>query len=298
MKLTLKQQIFKLLKWSVAIFALMFVLRLLYGYYGGKTENSSEFVSNFFSNVTSLRKNYASEKNFKQSAPPPASALPNANFQNAQKYEKTAAITSKTSDFDNDKQRLGQFTKQYSAIVQYEKHEGNKGNRESHFSIGVNPENFDNFTTEIQKIGKITGTVITKIDKTNEYRELNAKRISLEKTLVSLNDLKSKGGQISDFVSLHDKILEIEQNLQDLGVALGDFDSENEFCTVRFSLYEGSAARKITLWSRIKVAFEWTVRNFCYLFAGFAFALVAASAFVFILDKLKVFAVIIEKFKE
>lgn len=62
--------------------------------------------------------------------------------------------------------------------------------------------------------------MITKVDKTNEYRQLNAKKASLEKTLASLNDLKNKGGAISDFVSLHEKILEIETQIQELGVDL------------------------------------------------------------------------------
>nr|GFD12335.1 hypothetical protein [Tanacetum cinerariifolium] len=100
---------------------------------------------------------------------------------------------------------------------------------------------------------------ITKVDKTNEYRQLNAKKVSIEKTLASLNELKSKGGQISDFVSLNDKILEIEEKLQELGVELGNFDAENEFCTVKFSLYEGATEKSISFIHRLKVALEWTI---------------------------------------
>src|SRR4029077_2293845 len=95
-----------------------------------------------------------------------------------------------------------------------------------------------------------------------EYRQLNAKKASLEKTLASLEELKSKGGQIADYISLHDKILEIETNLQELGVELGNFNSENEFCTVRFSLYEGATERKISLLKRSKTALEWTIKYY------------------------------------
>src|SRR5882757_449953 len=63
-------------------------------------------------------------------------------------------------------------------------------------------------------------------------REIN----SLQATLSSLNDLKKKNGAVGDFVTLHDKILEIETQLQILGVDLGNFNTENEFCTLHFSL--------------------------------------------------------------
>ncbi len=88
------------------------------------------------------------------------------------------------------------------------------------------------------KIGSIKSKEITKIDKTNEFRNLNAKKASLETTRQSLIELKKQSGKIEEFVNLQNRILEIEQQLQDLGVLLGNFDEENEFCTVRFSLHE------------------------------------------------------------
>jgi len=83
-------------------------------------------------------------------------------------------------------------------------------------------------------------------------REIN----SLQATLSSLNDLKKKNGAVGDFVTLHDKILEIETQLQILGVDLGNFNTENEFCTLHFSLLEGSAIRKAGTYQRVKIALE------------------------------------------
>ena len=147
--------------------------------------------------------------------------------------------------------------------------------------IGVNPNSFDSFYVATQKIGTIRAKEITKFDKTNEYRKLNAKKISLETTLSSLNELKSKAGQIGDFVTLHDKILEIETQLQELGVELGDFDTENEFCTVRFSLYEGATEKKISAFKRIKIALEWAVHYYAILV--FSLFGVACVSFLFLL---------------
>ena len=118
------------------------------------------------------------------------------------KFEKTASIKSKTSEFDQDENLIKAKTKSYNAIIQYEQNLGQKGNRQIHLLIGVNPAKFDNFYLDLQKIGTLKGIEITKVDKTNEYRQLNAKKISIEKMLASLNELKSKGGQFEDFISL------------------------------------------------------------------------------------------------
>jgi hypothetical protein len=117
-------------------------------------------------------------------------------------------------------------------------------------------------------------------------------------TLSSLNDLKSKAGQISDFVTLHDKILEIETQLQELGVELGDFDAENEFCTVRFSLYESATENKVGIFRRTKIALEWTIKYYAVL----VFTILGICCVTFILllivDKLNVLKNISKKLNE
>ena len=121
---------------------------------------------------------------------------------------------------------------------------------------------------------------------------------SLEKTLASLNDLKSKGGAISDFVRLHEKILEIETQIQELGVDLGNYNTENEFCTLRFSLYEGSPGRKMGFFHRAKIALEWTLQYYALLVVGLAGVLICGYLLVLILDKLKIFSAIVARIRE
>lgn len=281
------------LKIGIGLFLMLFVFRLIYGYLETNSNNSLDNSGDFFSSIENLRKNYASEKMSKSDALH-SQNLSN-NFASNQKYEKTASIKSKTSSFDEDKTKLEKTTKDFKAVVQYEKNEGKKGNREIHLLIGVNPILFDSFYIDIQKIGALKATEITKIDKTNEYRQLNAKKISLEKTLTSLNELKSRGGAISDYVALHDKILEIEKQMQELGVELGNFDSENEFCSIRFSLYEGASEKQISLLHRLKVSFEWTIQYYLMMIFG----VLCLSAFIFIalliIDKWNILRSIVDK---
>jgi hypothetical protein len=289
-----KVRIWKTSKWFGLLFLVLFVFRLFYGYI--KTDNNSvtDYSGSFFSSIDNLRKNYASEKIASKGGDVQVSQ----NIASNQKFEKTASIKTKTSEFDKDEKQLKATTKSYNAVIQYEQNLGQKGNREIHLLIGVNPTMFDSFYLDVQKIGVVKAMEITKVDKTNEYRQLNAKKTSIENTLQSLNDLKTKAGQIADFVELNDKILEIEASAQNLGVELGNFDAENEFCTVKLSMYEGATEKNISFVHRIKVALEWTIKFFGVIVISMLILLVAIFVLLLIVDKLKIITAVRNKLNE
>lgn len=288
-----KTRFWKTSRWFIGIFVLLFVFRMIYGYVATDTNNQNDYSDNFFSSIDNLRKNYASEKMIMKN-----DVQVSQNVASNQKFEKTASIKSKTSEFEKDEKQLKAKTTSFNAVIQYEQNLGQKGNRQIHLLIGVNPILFDSLYLELQKIGVVKATEITKVDKTNEYRQLNAKKASIEKTLLSLNELKAKGGKISDFVALNDKILQIEEKAQELGVELGNFDAENEFCTVKLSMYEGATEKNISFIHRIKVALEWTIKYF----AIFAITILILSFTIFVLllivDKLRIITVINNKLNE
>jgi hypothetical protein len=291
-----KARIWRLLRWAALVFLVLFIFRFVYGYIAPDGRQTSDYSNDFFESISNLRKNYASEK--MQYKGESAQHHPDLAVSPSQKYEKTASVKSKSSHFEQDSKQITAQTASFKAIVQYEQALGLKGSRELHLLIGVNPEAFDSFYLAIQKIGVIRATQITKVDKTNEYRQLNAQKASLLKTLESLNELKSKPGPITDLVALHDKILETEGKLQDLGVELGNFDTENEFCTVKISLYEGATERKISFIHRVRVALEWTIHYFTYCVMATVAVLCAAFIFLVIVDKLKVINKIAKKLEE
>ena len=277
----------KVFFWLASLFALMFICRILYGYANpGNALNSQVVNLNISSgsgdDYSISRKNYASEKI--KEAPQAPDAPPAAG--QTQKYEKVASLRSKSTRFGEDEGKLKSTVKNFGAVVQFEQNTGNEGNRNLHLIIGVQPEKFDSFYLSMQAIGKIVSKSVTKTDKTNEYLQLNAKRISLEKIRNSLLELKNRGGEIAEYIGLENRILEIEEELQGLGVQLGDYDEENEFCTVRFSMYEGEEVR-IGLSQRIKVAFEWTVKFYTFLMLGLCFALGASYLFLRVVDSIK-----------
>lgn len=259
----------------VALFFLLFFTRLIYGYRNDGSADSgfAGIASPAFSDQVSLRKNYASEKSLSE---PVAAAPAGMQDGSAQKYEKTATLNARTDAFEQDEKRLRQTSRDFGAIIQYEQRTGNPGHRNLHLMIGVRPELFDSFYVVAQRIGDIYVNEVTKVDKTTEFRELNAKKTSLEKALSNLTDLKNRAGSISDLVGLHDKILDIERQMQELGVELGNFSRENEFCTVRFSLHENAAARTISLLRRLFDTFTWTIQYYLLTLLGLGLMLLVA----------------------
>jgi hypothetical protein len=280
MKPQFKKRLKKLILWSVLIFAVLFVFRFLYGY--TKPIDTNPNQTTFFDNISNSKRNYATKKyNVKSKNTPQTSTKVD------QKYEKIAEIKTKSSNFEEEEIASRKTIDKLNALIQFEQKSGNKGSRKLNLVIGVPPGNFDSLYDELIKVGKIQAKQITKKDKTNEYKELNAKKQSLEKIRTSLIDLKTKGGKIEEYMGLENRILEIEQELQGLGVSLGDFDDENEFCTVQFSLLEGKEV-KIGIMQRVKVAFEWTVKMYLQIMLMLFFISLFAYFILLGIDKLKV----------
>jgi hypothetical protein len=301
MPITFRRRVFRFSFWFAGLFAALFIFRLLYGFYGETVyTGGNESGDFFFSSLNNLRKNYASEKisNNIAAAASAASSEP-VDIFNTQKYEKTATVSAKTARFEEDDSLIRRTTGAFGGSIQYEQSMGKKGSRELYLSIGVKPSSFDSFYRAVQGIGNIRSTVITKIDKTNEYRQLNAKKASLEKNLGSLNELKNKGGAISDFISLNEKILEVESQLQELGVDLGNYNTENEFCTLRYSLYEGGVARTGTsFYQRVKVALEWTIKYFAVSVVALAGVLICSFFLLLAIDRLKILVAVVGRLRE
>jgi hypothetical protein len=261
----------------------LFCFRLVYGYVAVSDSVESGIHSYAEANESEFsRKNYASEK-LKVEKP-----ADNQSYQVDQKYEKVASMLSQSQSFDTEEKQLREATAKYNALIQYEQRSGLPGNRRLNLAIGVPPDRFDAFVAEAKEIGKLLSIRIDKTDKTNEYKDLKAKRISLEKAREALIALKSKGGRIDESINLESKILEIETEVQSLGVRLGEYDQENEFCTVRVGLQEQTAGKaQISLIHRVKVALEWTVKYYLMVLAILLAAGLITLITVNLLEKLK-----------
>ena len=281
MKQEFKNKMKKLVFWLSILFLVLFVFRLFYGYSKKNIESPNQ--TQFFESISGTKRNYAS-KEYKIKQPNAGNQLGTSVDQ---KYEKVADIKTKSSKFEQEEKLARNKIEKFEALIQFEQKMGNSGFRKLNLVVGVPPENFDSLYDQLIKIGVVQAKQITKKDKTNEYKELNAKKQSLEKIRASLIELKSKGGKIEEYMDLENRILEIEQQLQGLGVSLGDFDNENEFCTVQFSLMEGKQ-EKIGFVHRIKVALEWTVWIYLKIISILFFIILSCYVLLLGIEKFRI----------
>ena len=200
------------------------------------------------------RKNYASEK----SRSSRAGDAPEVQAR-GDKYEKIGTVGLRSSAFEQDERRLRDAVEARSGIIQFEQSSGLTGHRRVQLAVGVPPEQFDALVALVKGIGTLGSIRVDKTDKTSEYRSLRAQKASLEKALGALHQLATEGGQIEQKLAVQARLLELEKEAQELGVAVGEFDDENELCTVKASLVEEVALKAPSLLHRAKVALAWTV---------------------------------------
>jgi hypothetical protein len=282
----MKKKLLRGLQYVALGFVVLFLLRLGYGYaYPGYRAVRQDEAGWF---ETALR-NYASEKLvMKGKSDAPAYSVD-------QKYEKVASVQSRTRAFDEDEKKIRNLTAQFAALIQFEQSYGLPGARRLNLAIGVPPAKFDEMVQGVRNIGQLASVRIDKSDKTNEYKELNAKRVSLEKTRDELTKLKTVGGNIEERINLENRLLEIERDIQGTGVKLGEYDQENEFCTIKFGLTEaGNAQAGIPLLTRSKIALEWTIKYYAVLLASLVLAVILVWLVVLLLERFKLIAAAFE----
>lgn len=230
-------------------FVLLAVLRLVYSYATGElrqTYGSLGYMHNRMvqqeyqqNAVAGNESSLSSKRNiatYRKQIKKESVDVPFVNID--QKYERVASIAARTSDFDRNEREMRTNIAKYNAVVQYEQNSGLKGSRFLSLSIGVVPERFDAMVEDVKKIGVVTSFEVNKFDRTSEFKETSAKRKALLAMHASLLALKGKGGTVKEFIELEKQILEVENQIQSLGVTLGDYAEENELCTVKATFSE------------------------------------------------------------
>ncbi len=255
-------------------FLILFLFRLGYGYV---TQPNGEVITRGYetaqvsSDFALSRKNYAGQKKGVSGAGP---------LSVDQRYEKIATLGLVSDMFDADEAELRSIAKTAEALIQHEQAFGLEGRRHLQLAIGVNPALFEEVIGQVRAIGKAVSFQVNKSDKTNEYQELLARQESLRKSRDNLVALKSREAELGDLIALETRILDLESQIQSLGVSVGEFDAEYEFVTIKLTMREvpEPVTRSIGLMSRCKVAVEWSVRFYFGLMA--AFFLFASAAFL------------------
>lgn len=254
-------------------FAAMFCFRLSYGYV---TQPNGVVIQQANLNAYGQNTFEVSKRNYAGQNQGAASASPSSVDQ---RFEKIATLGIASSEFEKDEARIRAIGEDSGALVQHEQAFGLEGRRQLQLAFGINPDEFDSVIASLREIGKATNFQVNKLDKTNEYRTLIAQQTSLQKSRDNLIALKQRDAELADLISLETRILDLETQIQNLGVSVGEFDSEFEFVTVKLTLVETApdVVRNISFMNRAKVAIEWAVSYYALLCITFGFFMLGAT---------------------
>ncbi len=219
-----------------------------------------------------------------------------------QKYEKIASIGSITGEYESDEEKLRKYISVSKSLIQYEQKSGTEEDRILQLAIGVHPNDFDALVENFKTIGKLESFQSDITDKTNEFNKLKAEREKLTQHMEALQALKGRSGKVEELIALEVKILSVQDQLQNLGVSLGDFDNENEFRTVKFILKEDLNVAPVVdepgIMDRIIDALSWATGKYFFFLVMFSIAAVGLWGTVKLVNQLKLIENLIRKKKE
>jgi hypothetical protein len=241
------------------IFLALFAYRLAFGPRHPTQQDNFSFGHQ--ESIEIARKNYATTR-----LQMPAAGMPTGD---SQKYEKVATLTQHTGDYNADRKRMDGLIAEHQGIVQFEHNTGLSGRRRLSLGIGVPPDRFDAFIEAAKGVGRSVQIEVIKNDKTNAYLQLRAKRATLEKARSGIESLLAAGGSIDERIRAQDKLTSIEERLQELTVSLGEFDTQNELCTVKLTLAEAQAPTPRSWSWRIADAIQWAAIRYALIGSGF-----------------------------
>ena len=269
---------------AIALYLVLFAIAFISEWRDPHTDRWNAGVENGEQNevFSNARKNYASVK---QAAGPAAQPI-----GDSQKYEKIASLTQRSSSFEADRARIDATIATNMGLVQIERGVGLKGRRILYLGIGVPPEKFDSFIEAARAIGTTALITTVKNDKTNEYLQLRAKRASLEKARTALEALQGSGGSVDERIHVLSQLTDIEEKIQALGISLGDFDSQNELCTIKLTLQEVQAPRRAALLPMLVAALGWSSLVYAGIGCGFLALMIASWALAALVARVRVLA--------
>jgi hypothetical protein len=165
--------------------------------------------------------------------------LQQAGADRIQVYEKTAQLTSGTSSFSADEAWMRQVVATHKAVIFSERANGLTPDRVLALGIRVGPEHFDVLLDELTRVGQLASISVVQQDRTGDFRHLQAQRQSLQKHQEAL--LKLRGASklsVEEALKLEQRLLEVEKEIQSVGVQLGDLLSKEPSYNLFITLQE------------------------------------------------------------
>lgn len=165
--------------------------------------------------------------------------LDGPNVDKIRIHEKRAILTTNTPDFEDDNAEIQAAIQSFQAEV-FTYHKSDiEPNRRLVLEIGVQPDKFDDFIEKLHAVGSLASISVEQKDRTGEFRKLHAQRQSLKKNLEAIKKIREgKTLSLDDALRIEQRIQDLEQKIEDLGVQFGDLLGKESYYHVHITLVE------------------------------------------------------------
>ena len=170
------------------------------------------------------------------------SDIENGNTTDPRKLIKNVYISAETKNFDEAITNLEEEVVKYNGIIDSRsQNNGGKYNnfsRSNHFTIRIPAESLDDFLNTVKGEINITSMSDDVVDVTDNYQYTLRRQQTLLNEIEKLNELLKKATNVSDVVTIEEKIGEINLELQSIENSLKNLDKRINYSTVNISLME------------------------------------------------------------
>ena len=260
------------IKKVLAILFLGFVLlvlgRLVYSFWL-PAEELTRFrraLPEWGSSTTDVAINFKTQSNLRQIGVALQDLVSAGNLSRLEVLEETANANATSTAFDADKEKFLKIVSERKGKILHERAQGLAPQRSLSMTIGVNADSFQATVQDLKAIGTLTALTVTRTDRTEEFRALLAKKQSSVKYLDSLSKLRqAPAGSVQDLIKLEEKILEVQREIENASMRLGDFTPEESLSNIAYTLAERPAVPAYRLEERLLDAMGWGSVVYAYL---------------------------------
>lgn len=178
-------------------------------------------------------------------------------------FAKEANLSGTTMAFDTDQERVREAIRENDATIRLERREGLRPRRSLQLVLKVPEDNFAVLTAQLKTVGKVQDMSVVKEDKTQEVKAIHARLAALQKHHDALAKLRGRDGTVDDLAELEQKILSVQQQLQQTRGQFGELVQAKSYHNILYSLQEvyrlPVGDEVYSLGERVLDALEWTI---------------------------------------
>ena len=168
--------------------------------------------------------------------------IENGNTTDPRKLIKNVYISAEAKKFDEAISNIEKDVDRFNGIIDSRsQNNGGKYNnfsRSNHFTIRIPVESLDEFLNVVKSEINVTSMSDDVVDVTDNYQYTLRRQQTLINELEKLNELLKKATNVSDVVTIEEKIGEINLELQSIENSLKSLDKRINYSTVNISITE------------------------------------------------------------